>query len=161
MFHRWHIASPTFFPLNTFSVEEVIKDGRCFWANTSRSRQHVRLIQFGYFCLLSVSCRLGAAYIGVVVAGWFVFVCFLTIIFWRCNSLYGGLSFRRLPLIIFAEIALVSCVQAWYYFTHQSDRWHLKLLVNNIFLSEFPPLLTLKRRSARRWCLIRYTKPLS
>lgn len=23
----------------------------------------------------------------------------------------------------------VSCVQAWYYFTHQSDRWHLKLLV--------------------------------
>lgn len=42
---------------------------------------------------------LGAAYIGVVVAG----------------CLYG-----------------VSCVQAWYYFTHQNDRWHLKLLVSAV-----------------------------
>lgn len=42
----------------------------------------------------------------------------------------------------FTKITLVSCVQAWYYFTHQSDRWHLKLLVNNIFLLQFPPLLT-------------------
>ncbi|KIK01962.1 hypothetical protein K443DRAFT_6495 [Laccaria amethystina LaAM-08-1] len=61
---------------------------------------------------------LGAAYIGVVVAG----------------CLYGGLSFRRLPLIIFAEIILVSCVQAWYYFTHQNDRWHLKLLVSAVIM---------------------------
>ncbi|EDR01859.1 uncharacterized protein LACBIDRAFT_310382 [Laccaria bicolor S238N-H82] len=48
--------------------------------------------------------------------------------------MFGGLSFRRLPLIIFADITLVSCVQAWYYFTHQNDRWHLKLLVSAVMM---------------------------
>lgn len=30
----------------------------------------------------------------------------------------------------------VSCVQAWYYFTHQSDRWHLKALVAAVMLTD-------------------------
>ncbi|EDQ99405.1 uncharacterized protein LACBIDRAFT_335046 [Laccaria bicolor S238N-H82] len=33
-------------------------------------------------------------------------------------------------------IVSVSCVQAWYYFTHQSDRWHLKALVGAVMLTD-------------------------
>ncbi|KIK02622.1 hypothetical protein K443DRAFT_677467 [Laccaria amethystina LaAM-08-1] len=30
----------------------------------------------------------------------------------------------------------VSCIQAWYYFTHQSDRWPLKALVSGVMLTD-------------------------
>ncbi|EDR06499.1 uncharacterized protein LACBIDRAFT_299952 [Laccaria bicolor S238N-H82] len=36
----------------------------------------------------------------------------------------------------FDGIILVSCVQAWYYFTHQSDRWQLKFLVSCVMLTD-------------------------
>ncbi|KIK02597.1 hypothetical protein K443DRAFT_513791 [Laccaria amethystina LaAM-08-1] len=36
----------------------------------------------------------------------------------------------------FDGIISVSCIQAWYYFTHQSDRWHLKALVGAVMLTD-------------------------
>ena len=45
--------------------------------------------------------------------------------FWGSESLFSSAVSQD-----FDAIVPVSCVQAWYYFTHQSDRWHLKALVN-------------------------------
>ncbi|KIK02619.1 hypothetical protein K443DRAFT_677465 [Laccaria amethystina LaAM-08-1] len=55
------------------------------------------------FVQLALNDTFGAAFIGVVVAGF----------------LFG-----------------VSCIQAWYYFTHQSDRWPLKTLVATVMVTD-------------------------
>jgi hypothetical protein len=52
---------------------------------------------------------------------------------WRISlSLHGGNKlFDRTINVSSNSINQVSCVQAWYYFTHQRDAWPLKLLVSS------------------------------
>ncbi|RDB27631.1 hypothetical protein Hypma_003292 [Hypsizygus marmoreus] len=59
---------------------------------------------------------LGAALVGVVIAA----------------TLHGGLVFTHMTLYRMLTSAEVSCVQAWYYFTHQTDTWPLKTLVGAV-----------------------------
>ena len=68
--------------------------------------------------------------------------------FWGSESLFPFAVSQS-----FDGIIPVSCVQAWYYFTHQNDRWHLKALVNiNVEISFSLEVMVLHR--LRLWCLL-------
>lgn len=67
--------------------------------------------------------------------------------FWGSESLLSSAVSQD-----FDAIVPVSCVQAWYYFTHQSDRWHLKALVNiNVEFYFSLEVMVLHRLGL--WCL--------
>ncbi|KIK04892.1 hypothetical protein K443DRAFT_394828 [Laccaria amethystina LaAM-08-1] len=50
--------------------------------------------------------------------------------------LNNTLGAAYIGVVVSACLFGVSCVQAWYYFTHQSDRWPLKVLVSCVMLTD-------------------------